>query len=93
MPNVYDAIENFYTNDSGWEMVLPQEDVEAYFRHLGWHGVDDPAMQHQWEQLVMLCIYIENAEMTLDEMTEDDIVDLVSWCGRNVVDFQVSYNL
>ena len=26
MPNVYDAIENFYTNDSGWEMVLPQED-------------------------------------------------------------------
>lgn len=91
MPNVYDAIESFYSNDTGWELVLPQEDVEAYFRHLGWHGVDDPAMQHQWGQLVMLCIYIENAEMTLEEMTEDDIVDLVSWCGRNVVDFQVSY--
>ena len=92
MANVYDAITAFYNNDPGWDQVLPRADVEAYFRHLAWHGVPDPELQHQWEHLVMLCIYIENAELTLEELTEDDIVDLVSWCGRNVVEFKVSYD-
>lgn len=92
MANVYDAITAFYNNDPGWDQVLPRADVEAYFRHLAWHGVPDLELQHQWEHLVMLCIYIENAELTLEELTEDDIVDLVSWCGRNVVEFKVSYD-
>ncbi|WP_337384196.1 hypothetical protein [Acidaminococcus timonensis] len=92
MANVYDAIEEFYRNDAGWEQVIPQADMEAYFRHLAWHGICDRELQHRWELLVMLCIYIENAEMTLDEMTEDDVIDMVSWCGRNVVDYQISYD-
>ena len=23
---------------------------------------------------------------------EDDVIDMVSWCGRNVVDYQISYD-
>ena len=90
MANVYDAIAAFYNNDPGWDQVLARTDAEAYFRHLAWQGSTDAAMQHQWNQLLMLCIYAENGEINLYEMTEDDIVDLVAWCGRNVVDFQVS---
>lgn len=92
MHNVYDAIGEFYRNDPGWEAVLPQAVAEGYFRHLAWQGTPDEAMRNQWDQLVMLCIYLENAEKYLEEVTGDDLVDAVAWCGQNVVDFQVTYS-
>lgn len=90
MQNVYDAIGEFYRNDPGWENVLPQHAAEGYFRHLAWQGVPDDQMRAQWDQMVMLCIYLENAEKDLGELTGDDLVDAVAWCARNVVDFQAT---
>ena len=29
MDNVYDYINDFYTNDDGWNMVIPRDDVET----------------------------------------------------------------
>lgn len=57
------------------------------FRHMAWQGTTDEQMQRQWKYIVMLCIYLENAELELFDLTEDNLVDLVSWCGRNVADF------
>lgn len=91
MHNVYDAIEEFYGNDPGWEAVLPQNIAEGYFRHLAWQGVPDDQMRAQWDLLVMLCIYLENAEKEMPEVTEDDLIDAVAWCARNVVDFKADY--
>ena len=91
MHNVYDAIGEFYRNDPGWEAVLSRSVAEGYFRHLAWQGVPDSQMRQKWDQLVMLCIYLENADKELDQITGDDLVDAVAWCGQNVVDFTVSY--
>ena len=91
MQNVYDAIDDFYTHDPNWNELLPRETVENYFRQRAWQGAHDFQLQKEWKVLVMLCIYLENADLTLDELTGDELVDAVSWCGQNVVDFILSY--
>ncbi len=91
MANVYDAIKEFYENDPDWELILSQYDVENFFRHMAWQGTTDEQMQRQWKYIVMLCIYLENAELELFDLTEDNLVDLVSWCGRNVADFSITF--
>ncbi|UQT40307.1 hypothetical protein M5E89_04890 [Acidaminococcus intestini] len=45
MDNVYDYINDFYTNDDGWNMVIPRDDVETYIRKCAWQGMDDKALQ------------------------------------------------
>lgn len=44
MDNVYDYINDFYTNDDGWNMVIPRDDVETYIRKCAWQGMDDKAL-------------------------------------------------
>ena len=34
MDNVYDYINDFYTNDDGWNMVIPRDDVETYIANV-----------------------------------------------------------
>lgn len=92
MANVYDAIEDFYKNDPDWDLVLPRQEVEGFFRRMAWQGTTDEKMQQQWDYLVMLCIYMENAGLELGDMGEDDFIDLISWCGQNVVDFSITYD-
>ena len=92
MVNVYDLVANFYENDDGWNAVLRREYVEGFLRKEAWNGVEDDELQDEWEYILMLCLYLGHAEIYLGDMSEDDIVDAVAWCGRNVTDFEISYN-
>jgi hypothetical protein len=91
MENVYDLINEFYSNDEDWNLILAREDVENYFRKQAWQGLSDDQMKKEWSYLVMLCIYMENGEITLNEMTEDTLVDCIAWCARYVSDFSADY--
>jgi hypothetical protein len=91
MENVYDLVNEFYRNDEGWDYVLAHSDVEAFLRRLAWQGVRDRELKKHWTHIMMLCIYMENADILLDEIVADTLVDAVSWCARYVVDFTISY--
>ncbi len=92
MVNVYDLVANFYENDNGWNLVLRREYVEGFLRKEAWNGVPDDELQDKWEYMLMLCLYLGHAEIYLGDMHEDDIVDAIAWCGRNVTDFEISYD-
>ncbi len=92
MENVYDLINEFYSNDEGWNLILARDDVESYFRKQAWQGVDGKQLKSDWMYLVMLCLYMENDDLTLDEMTGDTLVDAVSWCARYVAEFTADYS-
>ncbi|MFA7067739.1 MAG: hypothetical protein WC127_02065 [Acidaminococcaceae bacterium] len=92
MVNVYDLVANFYENDDGWNAVLRREYVEGFLRKEAWNGVADDELQGKWEYILMLCLYLGHAEIYLGDMNADDIVDAIAWCGRNVTDFEISYD-
>ena len=92
MVNVYDLVANFYENDDGWNAVLRREYAEGFLRKEAWSGVEDDELQDEWEYILMLCLYLGHAEIYLGDMSEDEIVDAVAWCGRNVTDFEISYD-
>ena len=77
MDNVYDYINDFYTNDDGWNMVIPRDDVETYIRKCAWQGMDDKALQKEWDNLSIFCIYLENDMLELQDVTEEILVGCV----------------
>ncbi|MCH3951531.1 MAG: hypothetical protein LKE33_11445 [Acidaminococcus sp.] len=91
MENVYDLVNEFYKNDEGWDYILSHSDVEAFLRKLAWQGETDQELKKHWVHMMMLCIYMENADVVLEEITADTLVDAVSWCARYVVDFVITY--
>ena len=91
MDNVYDLVADFYDNDEGWNQVLRREYAEGFLRKEAWRGKNDPTLQKEWSYILMLCIYLGHGEKYLGDLTADDFVDIVAWCGRNVSDFNVSY--
>ncbi|MGL5207231.1 MAG: hypothetical protein ACRC8T_06945 [Acidaminococcaceae bacterium] len=92
MENVYDIIADFYDHDENWNMLLRREYAEGYIRQEAWKGLNDRQLQKQWEQIMMLCLYLGYAETFLGDMTDDDFIDAVAWCGRNVSEFKISYD-
>lgn len=38
----------------------------------------------KWEQVMMLCLYLGYAETFLGDMTDNDFIDAIAWCGRNI---------
>ena len=92
MDNVYDLVADFYDNDDGWNQVLRREYAEGFLRKEAWHGKNDPTLQKEWGYILMLCIYLGHGEKYLGDLSADDLVDIVAWCGRNVSDFSVSYD-
>ena len=91
MDNVYDLVADFYDNDEGWNTVLRREYAEGFLRKEAWSGLVDEQLQDEWEQVLILCLYLGNADILIGDMSPDDIIDAVAWCGRNVADFQLSY--
>lgn len=91
MENVYDIIADFYEHDENWNMLLRQEYAEGFIRREAWKGVNNAKLQREWEQLMMLCLYLGYAETFLGDMSDDDFVDAIAWCGRNISDFKISY--
>lgn len=91
MDNVYDLVEDFYGHDPGWNFLLRREYAEGFLRIEAWHGKTPEELYDIWDQLTMLCLYLGNTEFMLGDMSADDFVDCVAWCGRNVSEFEADY--
>lgn len=89
MENVYDLVVDFYENDEGWNQILDRSLTEGYLRKQAWKGVSDEELKKEWSQILMFCIYMGHGESYVGDLTADDIIDCVAWCGRNVSDFKV----
>lgn len=88
--NVYDIVADFYDNDEGWNQILQRTYAEGFLRKEAWRGLADEKLQEEWGYIVMLCIYVGHTETFLGDLTSEDIIDLVAWCGRNVSEFHIS---
>lgn len=91
MDNVYDLVEDFYGHDPGWNFLLRREYAEGFLRIEAWHGKTPEELYDIWDQLTMLCLYLGNTELMLGDMSADDFVDCIAWCGRNVSEFDADY--
>ncbi len=89
--NVYDMIDDFYAHDEGWNTLLRHEYAEGFLRLEAWKGKKDDDLYRVWDHLTILCLYLGSSEAFLGDMTADDFIDCVSWCGRNVSEFIPDY--
>ena len=87
MTNVFDLIEEFYTQDEEWNSVLQQGCAEDFLRYKTWQGAKDGELVKIWDYITILCIYIGNSENFLGDMSREDFIDCVGWCCRNVSGF------
>lgn len=90
MNNVFDLVSDFYSQDEEWNTVLQQTYVESFLRTKAWSGADDEKLIQHWDHITMLCLYLGNSENYLGDMTADDFIDCVAWCGRNVSEFTLT---
>ena len=88
--NVFDIVEEFYTQDPEWNTVLERRHVDNYLRTLAWQGVDDDRLTEIWSNIMLLCVYLGNGERFLGDMNREDFIDCVGWCGRNVAGFSIN---
>jgi hypothetical protein len=88
--NVYDLIKDFYDADEDWNIYLSQKYAEGFIRSKAFSGTPEDELCHIWNNIVMLCIYISNVDIYLGDLSADDMVDGVAWCGRNVSDFHLT---
>lgn len=87
MTNVFDLIEEFYTQDEEWNTVLQQACAEDFLRYKTWQGAKDGELVKIWDYITILCIYLGNSENFLGDMSREDFIDCVGWCCRNVSGF------
>lgn len=91
MENVYDIIEEFYNQDEGWNYILRREYAEGFLRRQAWNGKSQEELFGVWDQLMMLCLYVGGTDLMIGDMTKNDFIDCVAWCGRNVSEFIPNY--
>ncbi len=89
MNNVFDLVTDFYNQDEDWNTVLQQKYAESFLRSCAWQGADNDTLVKYWDHMTMLCLYLGNAENYLGDMSPDDFIDCVAWCGRNVSEFSL----
>ena len=92
MSNVFDLVTDFYNQDEDWNTVLRQKYAESFLRSCAWQGASDDELLRYWDHITMLCLYLGNAENYLGDMSADDFIDCVAWCGRNVSEFSLQDN-
>lgn len=90
MNNVFDLVADFYNQDEEWNTVLRQSYVEGFLRTQAWQGATDKELIEAWDNITLLCIYLGNSDNFLGDMSRDDFIDCVAWCGRNVADFRLT---
>lgn len=88
--NVFDIVEEFYTQDPEWNTVLERRHVDNYLRTLAWQGVSDEKLTDIWSNIMLLCVFLGNSENFLGDMNRENFIDCVGWCGRNVAGFSVN---
>lgn len=89
MENIFDLVNDFYTQDEEWNSVLRQSYVENFLRAKSWQGASEDELFEAWENITIFCIYLGNSGNFLGDMTKDDFIDCLSWCTRNISGFEL----
>lgn len=87
--NVFDYVKDFYTQDEGWNNIIPQKTCEGYLRKQSWKGLDTERLIEMWEHIFCFIFYCGNADTMPGDMTVDDCLQSVGWCARNIADFNL----
>lgn len=88
--NVFDKVGDFYTQDPGWEEVVPRRFVEGFLREQAWQGLGEEELDRLWLHLATFSIYLGNSYSLLGDLNAEDFIDNVGWNGRNVAGFPVA---
>lgn len=88
--NIFDLVEEFYTQDEEWNTVLEQRCAENFLRIKMWQGTTDQELIKIWDYITILCVYVGNSDSYLGDMTREDFIDCVGWCCRNVSGFRAT---
>lgn len=75
--NVFDYVNEFYTQDPEWNRILPRSTVELFLRKESWAGKDNWRLMQLWEHILEFVLYCGHAET----MPGDDGGRLHSVCG------------
>ena len=92
MTNTYDIINNLYNEDEGWNEVLKRKYAEQFLRTEAFRGATDDELLEIWAQVMYLLIYCGNTYFKIGDMTGKDFVYCISWCKRNIADFELDYD-
>lgn len=92
MTNIYDIINGLYNDDEGWNAVLNRKYAEQFLRTEAFRGATDEELLEIWGQVMYLLIYCGNTFYRIGDMTGKDFVYCISWCQRNVADFELDYD-
>ena len=85
--NVYDLIADFYNPDEEWNIYLRQNYAEGFIRFKAFQGASEAELCRIWNNIIILCAYASNVDIYLGDLSADDFIDCVAWCGRNVSEF------
>ena len=89
--NVYDQVENFYSQDLLWEPVIKQEWVEGFLRQKAWQGLDDNRLKELWKQIELFIMYLNYADNDdLNEITVAEYSFAIEWLGERVSGFKAT---
>ena len=91
MTNIYDVINELYNDDEGWNTVLERKYAERFLRTEAFHGATDDELLEIWQQVMYLLIYCGNTSYRIGDMTGEDFIYCISWCQRNIGDFELDY--
>lgn len=92
MTNIYDVIDELYNDDDGWNTVLERRYAEQFLRTEAFRGASDDDLLEIWQQVMYLMIYCGNTAYKIGDMTSEDFVYCISWCQRNIGDFELDYD-
>ncbi len=90
MNNIFDLVDDFYTQDEEWNTVLEQKYAENFLRIKMWQGATDQELIKAWDYITILCVYVGNSDSYLGDMTREDFIDCAGWCCRNVSGFRAT---
>ena len=92
MTNTYDVINELYTEDEGWNTLLERKYAEQFLRTEAFRGASDDELLDIWQQVMYLLIYCGNTSYKIGDMTGEDFIYCISWCQRNIGDFELNYD-
>ena len=92
MTNIYDVIYELYNDDEGWNTVLERRYAEQFLRTEAFRGATDDELLEIWQQVMYLLIYCGNTSYKIGDMTGEDLIYCISWCQRNIGDFELDYD-
>ena len=91
MTNIYDVVNDLYSEDEAWNIVLERRYAEQFMRTEAFRGATDAELLEIWQQIMCLLIYCGNTSYRIGDMTGEDFIYCISWCQRNIGDFLLDY--